>query len=243
MVRNRRASSLSFTDGASSRVSTRRASWTVHSDGAFGHGVPVAAAAALRKPMSNRALCATRTAPCGELEERREDRRDRGRPRDHRGGDAGEMSDVRRDPAPRIDQGGELAQHLAAAHLHGADLRDRVAALGGPAGGLQVDHHERDVAQVGILRVTARERLAIVEGELHAVTVERDTDIFSQGAHGLASELREQARRRGDAGHIRLGFARSARQARFHFVIFLRPCGGARDEIRPRLPRSPPKRP
>ena len=42
--------------------------------------------------------------------------------------------------------GGQLAQHLTTAHLHGADLGDRVLARG-TAGGLQVEHDEGDLAQ------------------------------------------------------------------------------------------------
>ena len=45
-----------------------------------------------------------------------------------------------------VDQGGELAHLLAAADLDRADLGDPVA-VRRTAGGLQVQHHERDVAQ------------------------------------------------------------------------------------------------
>ncbi len=46
-----------------------------------------------------------------------------------------------------VDERLELAQNLAAAHLDGADLGDPGARAVGGAGGLQVDHAERDVAQ------------------------------------------------------------------------------------------------
>ena len=47
----------------------------------------------------------------------------------------------------RLDQRLELAEDLALAHLDGADLGDRGAAGGRPAGRLEVDDDERDVAQ------------------------------------------------------------------------------------------------
>ena len=72
----------------------------------------------------------------------------RGASRDHRVGDAGEDGDERRDRLGRVDQGLELAEHLAAAHLDRADLGD--AALGrAAAGGLEVDDDERDVGEGG----------------------------------------------------------------------------------------------
>src|SRR6478609_2608275 len=54
---------LSLWLGASSRVTTRRASRTVSTTGKPGHACPVSAAAALRNPTSNGALCATSTDP------------------------------------------------------------------------------------------------------------------------------------------------------------------------------------
>ena len=48
---------------------------------------------------------------------------------------------------PGIDQGLELAEHLAAAHLDRADLGDHVGL--GAAGGLQVDDAERHLGQMG----------------------------------------------------------------------------------------------
>ena len=50
--------------------------------------------------------------------------------------------------APGVDQGLERAEALAAAHLHRADLGDAAVARRA-AGGLEVDHAERDVVQRG----------------------------------------------------------------------------------------------
>ena len=61
-------------------------------------------------------------------------------------GDAGQDGDLRRDRLARVDQGRELAEHLAAAHLDRADLGDRLR-RGRAAGGLQVDDDEGDLAQ------------------------------------------------------------------------------------------------
>ena len=47
-----------------------------------------------------------------------------------------------------VDQGLELAEHLAAAHLDGADLGDRRVG-GAAARGLEVDDDERDIGQCG----------------------------------------------------------------------------------------------
>ncbi len=57
------ASVLSLQFGTSSRVSTRRASTAVSTTANAGHGIACRAQAALRKPTSNGALCATSTAP------------------------------------------------------------------------------------------------------------------------------------------------------------------------------------
>jgi hypothetical protein len=67
-------------------------------------------------------------------------------PGDHRAGDPGERHDVRRDADPRVHERADLADPLAAAHLHRADLGDGVA-LGAAAGGLEVQHDEGDLAQ------------------------------------------------------------------------------------------------
>ena len=56
-----RVASLQF--GTSSRVSSRRASTAVSTEAAGGQRMPVCAHAALRKPRSKGALCATSTAP------------------------------------------------------------------------------------------------------------------------------------------------------------------------------------
>ena len=86
-------------------------------------------------------------ASARELQERRQRGVDRRRCRDHGVGDAGEHGDEGRDLGARVDQRLELAEHLAAADLHRADLGDHRPALGRAAGGLEVDDTERDVAQ------------------------------------------------------------------------------------------------
>jgi len=62
-VANNAASADRRTEGASSLLSTRRARRTVHSTRGLGHTIPFRVQAARRNPMSNGALCATRTAP------------------------------------------------------------------------------------------------------------------------------------------------------------------------------------
>jgi hypothetical protein len=99
-----------------------------------------------------------------ELQERRQHRLDRRRGRDHRLGDAGEHGDERRDGRTRVDQGGELAQFLPAAHLHRADLGD-APAFGRAAGRLQVDDHER--------RAEERARPRVVEEGVEGLLVVR----------------------------------------------------------------------
>jgi hypothetical protein len=64
----------------------------------------------------------------------------------------GQLDDLRRDAALRVDQGGELAQHHAAADFDRADLGDRVSDLPvdgchATAGGLQVDNDESGFLQ------------------------------------------------------------------------------------------------
>jgi hypothetical protein len=56
--------------------------------------------------------------------------------------------DERRDGMAGVHERLELPQHLAAAHLDGADLGDP-AVLGVGAGGLEVHHDEGDVPQRG----------------------------------------------------------------------------------------------
>ena len=92
-------------------------------------------------PRRTGALCATSTPParnsstdgstCGQPR----------RPGDQRRGDPGEGDDLRRDAGAGVDERRELADPLAAAHLDRPDLGDRVA-LGGAAGGLEVEHDE-----------------------------------------------------------------------------------------------------
>ena len=81
-----------------------------------------------------------------EFQQARQDRLDRLGPGDHAVADPGERADQRRDRDPRADQGLEGADHLAAAHLDGADLGDAVVA-GRAARGLEVQDHELDLDQ------------------------------------------------------------------------------------------------
>ena len=83
-----------------------------------------------------------------ELEDRRQHLRQPRRAGDEGGRDAGEGDDLRRDAGARVDERGQLADPFAAAHLDGPDLGDGVA-LGGAAGGLEIQHDERDVPQGG----------------------------------------------------------------------------------------------
>ena len=90
-------------------------------------------------------------APC-EFEEHGQYRLDPRGVTNHRGGDPGQFDDLRGNAASGIDQGREFRDHLARAHLDRADLGDRVEAAvgagsGPPAGGLEVDDDEGDVAQ------------------------------------------------------------------------------------------------
>ena len=78
------------------------------------------------------------------------------RPGDQRRGDPGEGDHLRRDAGAGVDERRELADPLTAADLDRPDLGDRVA-LGGAAGGLEVEHDEDDVAQ---------RRAQLVEGQL-----------------------------------------------------------------------------
>ncbi|GAA5058622.1 hypothetical protein GCM10023318_38150 [Nocardia callitridis] len=82
----------------------------------------------------------------GELEESGQYLIDGRRVVDHRGGDSGDLHDLRRDGAAGIHQGGELAEHFPSAHLHRADFGDRVGIRAGP-GGFQVDNDESGVVE------------------------------------------------------------------------------------------------
>ena len=122
----------------------------------------------------------------GELQEHRQHRGDGGGVAHHRGGDPGEFDDLRRDRALRVHQGGELADHLAAADLDRADLGDRVVAavrtgLGAAAGGLQVDDDERDVPQ---RRFSGVERRAAVEVVVEVAEAQLGLSLRGTGRHG-----------------------------------------------------------
>ena len=84
----------------------------------------------------------------GELEEGWQCGLDAGCVGDHRIGDAGQDLDERRDGDMGVDQGLELAEHLAAADPHRADLGD-VRLGGAPTGGLEVDDDEGDTGESG----------------------------------------------------------------------------------------------
>ena len=79
---------------------------------------------------------------------------------------------VRRDAGARVDQRGQLADPLAAAHLDRADLGDRVR-RGAAAGGLQVEHDEGDLAQRGAQLVEGELRRAEPGGDASRVTARR----------------------------------------------------------------------
>ena len=91
-----------------------------------------------------------------EIEERGQDRFDAWRSIDHLLGDAGEHRDLRWNRSTGIHEGLVGAETVATAQLHGADLGD--ATVGRlAAGGLDVEHDERDLVQG---------RAEIVEGSL-----------------------------------------------------------------------------
>ena len=73
---NSRASAASRTLGASSRVSTRRARRTVHSTGGRGHGMSARSAAAPKEPDVEAGVVRDEHRAAGELQERRQHRRD-----------------------------------------------------------------------------------------------------------------------------------------------------------------------
>ena len=83
-----------------------------------------------------------------ELVERGEDGSDPWRLVNDRVGQPGEHRDLRRDRPTWVDERLERAEELAAAHLDGADLGDLVVGAVA-AGGLEVDHAERHIAQRG----------------------------------------------------------------------------------------------
>ena len=92
-----------------------------------------------------------------ELPEGRQDLADAWRVDDHRRRDPGEHGDARGHRNAWVDEGLELAEHLAAADLDGADLRDLLGARLA-AGRLEVEDDERHLVQ---------RRPELVEAELH----------------------------------------------------------------------------
>jgi len=113
-------------------------------------------------------------AVAGELEERRQNGLDARSRRDHRVGDAGEHLDERRDRLAGLDQGLELAEHVAAAHLDRAELGDR-GRRGAAPRRLEVDDDERHVGQ---------RRAEIVERALDCLHVDDVSHGRRQGPEG-----------------------------------------------------------
>ena len=115
----------SLQSGTSSLVSTRRASRAV-STTRVRRPVPAGpGAGGLEEADVERRVVRDQHGVAGELEEGRQHLVDPRRGGHHRVGDAGEHRDQRRDAPAGVDQRGELAEHLAAAHLDRADLGDR----------------------------------------------------------------------------------------------------------------------
>ena len=111
-----------------------------------GPRVPGAGGGRLEEADVERRVVRDEHRAAGELQEARQHLLDGRCADEHRGGDAGEHLDERRDRSARVDQGLELAEHLAAADLDRTDLRDRAVGRG-PAGRLEVDDDERHVRQ------------------------------------------------------------------------------------------------
>ena len=131
-----------------------------------------------------------------ELQDRGQHGRQPRRPGDHRGGDAGERDDVRRQPGARVDQRGQLAEQLAAAHLDRADLGDRVG-VRRAAGGLQVEHDEGDLAQ---------RRAQLVERELRGG---RGAGTVADASGGLRQNSGRRRRPRCRSAVFSVGSART----------------------------------
>jgi hypothetical protein len=126
----------------------------------------------------------------GELEEHRQHRVDGRSIGHHRRGDAGQLHDLRRDAALRVDQRGELAEHGAAADLDRTDLGDgvgsvSVGAFRASAGGLQVDHHESGVAQRDVCGGEGRPHVG--EAELSRTTGTHGRDVKRDHRHPRGS--------------------------------------------------------
>ena len=102
-------------------------------------------------------------------------------------GDAGEHRDLGRHEAARVDERVERAEASTAADLDGADLGDAVVLR--RAGGLEVDHAERDVGERGA---------QVVERSLHGCTVDEhpfvDKNRCSPVGPGRTAPLRPPAR-------------------------------------------------
>ena len=157
--RNTRANEESLQLGASSRVMTRRASLAVSTTSNPGQARPCCVVEVLEEADVERRVVGDQDGAGRELEERRQRGLDRRGVGDHGVADAGEHRDERRDLGARVDQGLELAEHLATAHLDRTDLGDHAARLGRAAGRLEVDDGEGEVPQRTAQLVEAALRL------------------------------------------------------------------------------------
>ena len=118
-------------------------------DRRFGPGQLMALGRSPQEPDVETRVVGHQHRSAAELEKRRQHRVDPRGVVHHRRGDPGERDDLRRDVATRVDEGRELTQDLAAAHLHRADLGDRVVPVTArpAARGLEIDHHEGGLPQ------------------------------------------------------------------------------------------------
>ena len=149
---NSRASAESRTLGASSRVSTRRASRTVHSTGGRGQAMLAALRGGAQEADVEAGVVGDQHCAAGELEERRQHGVDLRRVVHHRRGDAGEL---RRSAAGCCGRGSTSVASspstapprtlTAPISVIGVALSPSPA--GAPAGGLEVDDDERGLAQ------------------------------------------------------------------------------------------------
>ncbi len=189
-ARKRRARVDSLQLGASSRVSTRRASLAVSRCSKAGHARPSCWQPRLEEAEVERRVVRDEHGPAAELQEGGQRLVEPGRAGDHRVGDAGQHGDERRDRAARVDQGLELTDHLAAADLDRADLGD-VARQVGAAGGLEVDDDEGHLAQRPAQLV---ERRLVRDGERPGPAGEHGADARCALRHRRAATPRPGVR-------------------------------------------------
>ena len=123
---NNRASAESRTLGASSRVSTRRASLTVHSTGGRGQAMLAALGRGAKEADVESGVVRDEHRAAGELEKCGSTDSIFGASQTIAEVMPVSCDDLRRDAPAGVDQGGQLAEHLTAAHLDRADLGDGV---------------------------------------------------------------------------------------------------------------------